>query len=104
MPNECYFVVGCIYHNGHVRYRACYEGDSIEHTDAESNGKRWRWDVTEQRFDFFTLNSAKNDFSTEMTEEEILIVVDNLVKNGFADQGTWDRYNQLKEWEDAEKL
>lgn len=85
--HDSMWVVGCIDHAGAITARAAVGLDSM-HRRAESRGKRWRWCIWTQEF------CAVRPGMGELTEEEIFIVMDWLVKNGYTDD---ERFVELAE-------
>ena len=69
------WVVGCIDHAGEIRARVCEPFGSSMHGEAESKGKRWRWNLWAQ--DWGPVLGC-----SQLTEEELFLVSDWLEKKG----------------------
>ena len=72
-------VVGCIDANGSIIARACKEIGT--HRPEEKKGKTWRWLVWSQ--EFIHVGPRPVD---EMTDDEVRLVCDWLVRKGYADE------------------
>ena len=71
------WVVGCITAHGAIIARIVKGPSCVTHTEAESKGKRWRWNIWGQEFHATRANNLD-----PLTDEELVLVHDWLKRNG----------------------
>ena len=70
------WVVGSIDSYGAIHARHAGRSENILHGVNESKGKRWRWNIPEQKF-----------VTTSLLEDEMILVVDWLESRGYKRPG-----------------
>lgn len=77
-PDDPMWVVGSIDSYGAIHARVAKSGGSVMHTKAESNGKRWRWNIWGQEF-----HATRAPTLDKLSDEEWTTVEDWLLRKGL---------------------